>query len=343
MTFRRDTGRRLLLLAFIGAWLLGAWTATYAQSSVAEVGAIGFTVSDMDRSVEFFTKVLDFEKVSDVEFHAEAFDRLVGIFGARVRVVTLQLGREKIELTEYLTPRGGPIPADSRSNDLWFQHIAIVVRDMDAAYGRLRKHEVGHISTAPQRIPDWNEAAAGIHAFYFRDPDDHALELIYFPPGKGDPRWQWETEELFLGIDHTAIAVDDTDASLATYRDLLGLEVAGESLNHGMEQEHLNHVFGSQVRITGLRAREGPGIEFLEYLVPTTGRPYPPDARPNDLLHWHVTLRTPDAVGMWERLGLHRTRRISGSLVDITSLGLGGRRAGLFRDPDGHALRLVER
>ncbi|HKZ16574.1 MAG TPA: VOC family protein, partial [Geobacteraceae bacterium] len=125
----------------------------FAEPKLLGVGAIGMTVSDVDRSVEFFSKVLDFRKVSDTEFHDERFDRLTGIFGARVRIVKLKLGDEMIELTEYLTPQGRPIPHDSQSNDLWFQHIAIVVRDMDAAYARLRQHRVKPISVEPQRLP----------------------------------------------------------------------------------------------------------------------------------------------------------------------------------------------
>jgi hypothetical protein len=60
------------------------------------------------------------------------------------------------------------------------------------------------IPTAPQRIPDSNQAAAGIRAFYFKDPDGHNLEVIYFPPGKGNPKWKKPTNQTFLGIDHTA-------------------------------------------------------------------------------------------------------------------------------------------
>jgi catechol 2,3-dioxygenase-like lactoylglutathione lyase family enzyme len=321
------------------------WVATSvsAEPRVAGVGAIGMTVSDMDRSVAFYSETLTFEKISDVEFHKEAFDRLTGIFGTRVRIVTMRLGDERLELTEYLAPRGRPIPPDSRSDDRWFQHIAIVVRDMDAAYGRLRRLGVSQISTGPQRIPDWNEAAAGIRAFYFRDPDGHPLELIFFPPGKGDPRWQRNPDSLFLGIDHTAIAVRDTDASLAFYRDTLGLTVAGESMNYGIEQEHLNHVFGSRVRITGLRAPAGPGIEFLEYVTPRGGRPYPQDARPNDLLHWHVTLFVEDHDGMVERMERNRVTLISAFPASLEGTGLDGKRGMLIRDPDSHALLLVER
>jgi len=61
------------------------------------------------------------------------------------------------------------------------------------------------------------------------------LEVIYFPPGKGDSRWQEKTDKLFLGADHTAIGISNTDASLRFYRDLLGLRKAGESENFGTE------------------------------------------------------------------------------------------------------------
>jgi len=92
---------------------------------------------------------------------------------------------------------------------------------------QLAKHQVRHVSTAPQTLPAWNPNAGGIKAFYFQDPERHVLEIIWFPAGKGDPRWQRPTNGLFLGIDHTAIVVSDTDRSLAFYHDALGLRVAG--------------------------------------------------------------------------------------------------------------------
>ena len=69
---------------------------------VEQVGAIGMTVSDMDRSVDFYSRVLSFEKVSDVEVTGETYERLQGVFGLRMRVVRMRLGDEFIELTEYL-------------------------------------------------------------------------------------------------------------------------------------------------------------------------------------------------------------------------------------------------
>ena len=107
-------------------------------ASVDAVGAVGLTVSDLDRSVEFYTGVLTFEQIGETEVSGPEVDRLQGIFG--VLIARLRLGDEDIELTEYVTPRGRPAPVDARSNDRWFQHIAIIVRDMDRAYAPLREH-----------------------------------------------------------------------------------------------------------------------------------------------------------------------------------------------------------
>src|SRR5688572_1969010 len=174
-----------------------------ATQPVEAVVRVGVTVSDMDRSIAFFTRVLDFHVTSDEEITGDALEGLTGVFGARCRVVRLKLGDETLELTEYLAASvpGRPVPADSQSNDRWFQHIAIVTTDLDAAYRRLRAHDVRHASSGPQVLPTWNPNAGGIGAFYFHDPDGHVLEAICFPPGKGDPRWQ-HVKGLFVGIDH---------------------------------------------------------------------------------------------------------------------------------------------
>ena len=311
-------------------------------TAVVAVESAGMTVADMDRAVAFYSNVLSFKKVSDVEVLGTEYEQLQGLFGVRLRVVKLQLGKELLELTEYLTPKGRPIPVDARSNDRWFQHIAIAVSDMDRAYQHLRQNKVQYASTAPQRIPDSNKAAAGIRAFYFKDPDGHFLEAIYFPSGKGDPKWQQPTKQLFLGIDHTAIVVSNTAASLKFYRDLLGLKVAGDSMNNGTEQEHLNNVQGARLHISGLRSPAGPGIEFLEYLEPTDGRSLPADAKPNDLLHWQTTLVVNDIAAIVDRLRRNQVNFISSNVVTLPQPALGFKKGILIRDPDGHAMRLVE-
>src|SRR5262249_13211618 len=168
------------------------------------VAAIGLTVSDVERSVAFYRDLLGFDKAADVEVSGPAYGQAAGLSGLRARVVTMSLGAERIELTEYLTPKGRRAPVDSRSNDAWVQHVAIITSDIEQAYLWLRQHKVQQVSPAPQRLPDWNPKASGITAFYFRDPDGHPLEILEFPPDKGDPRWHGASDRIFLGIDHTA-------------------------------------------------------------------------------------------------------------------------------------------
>jgi catechol 2,3-dioxygenase-like lactoylglutathione lyase family enzyme len=328
-----------------GALALSGWlflVGSAAHAAPPRIVSVGLTVSDLDRSLAFFTGVLDFEQRGEtVEIAGTGYEHLTGVFGARARIATVCLGRECLELTDYLAPEGRPVPADSRSNDRWFQHVAIVVSDMERAYARVRAAGVEHVSTAPQRLPDWNPNAGGIVAFYFRDADGHNLELIRYPEGKGDPRWQ-ARERLFLGIDHTAIGVADTEASFAFWRDALGLEVAGGAENWGVEQERLNQVFGARLRITGLRGASGIGVEFLEYLSPSTGRSAPGDLAANDLAHWQVRVEVPDAERMAQALRPARARWVSPGEVALADRRLGFAAGALVRDPDGHGVLLTE-
>jgi catechol 2,3-dioxygenase-like lactoylglutathione lyase family enzyme len=324
-------------LALVSSALADPPLAIRAQA----VDSVGIVVSDLDRSVDFFTQVLTFEKVDEHEVLGKPIERVEGVSGARLRTARLRLGDEAIDLIEFLAPRGRPIAADSRSNDLWFQHIAIIVTDIDVAYGRLRANYVEPISSGPQRLPDWNPNAGGISAFYFKDPDGHALEILEFPAGKGAAKWHRKSDRIFLGIDHTAIAVGDTERSLEFYREQLGLRVAGESENYGIEQEHLGNVSGARVRITGLRAAGGPGIEFLEYLSPRDGRPRPEDSRPNDLIAWRTRIRVADTTAA-DRMLKTTYALLSPGVVPLHGSALRFTRALSLRDPDGHIVQLVE-
>ena len=278
------------ILAFVAFFL------TIANGQVSKVESVGFTVSDMDRAIDFYTRVLPFEKVSDKKMWGTDFEHLSSVFGARVRVVRLNLGGKTLELTECSNSNSRPIPVDSRSNDKWFQHIAIIVSDMDKAFEIFQKNKVGFASTAPQTLPKSIPNAAGISAFYFKDFDNHVLEILHFPPDKGAAKWHElakDKTKLFLEIDHTAIVVGDTEESLNFFRDALGLNVAGTSENFGTEQEHLNNVFGAKLHITGLRTPEdGIAVEFLEYLAPTDGRAFPKDTRSSDLWHWQTSFES---------------------------------------------------
>jgi len=313
-----------------------------AQVAVQSVASVGFTVSDMDRSIAFYRDVLAFTPLSDVEVDGPEYDQFWGMFGVRARVVKLQLGEQQLVLTEFLSPPDlRPIPMPSYSHDLWFQHCAIVVRDMEAAWAQLRKHHVRQVSPRPQTIPRSNVAAAGIKAMKFRDPDGHNLELLWFPDGKGHPRWQRSGTDLFLGIDHTAMTVRSTENSTKFYRDLLGMTVAGGTLNMGATQQYLDSLPGARTRVTGLAPKlNPPSLEFLEYELPTAGRPFPIDSHPTDLWHWQTTLVVSDVEAAASALR-DGAQFVSSGVVTLPDKSVGFGKGFLVRDPDGHVMQVV--
>ncbi len=293
-------------LALLAGVLVAAMHGRRASSR--RIVRISRVVADLDRAEAFYRDGLGFRRVARGPGET-ALPSLLGLPGATTEEAVLRLGAEEIALVRF-DPPGARYPADSRSDDLWFQHLAIVVDDMAAAFQHLATQSPRPISTnGPERLPPRN---GSVVAFKFRDPDGHPLELIEFPPGQGRPVWHERAGTRpgpFLGIDHSALAAAATARSLRFYR-RLGLRVAARSLNDSAAQSRLDGVPGAQVRVTGLRfpAPTGPGLELLCYTPP--GRPAPLAAANAAVTDW-VTLS--------------------------------GRRAEVRRDPDGHIMLLSRR
>jgi hypothetical protein len=120
------------------------------------------------------------------------------------------------------------------------------------------------------------------------------------------------------------------------------MRVAGGSLNTGPTQEQLDNAFGAVVRVMTLRPQspDGPGLEFLEYLTPPRGRPFPAGAGANDLTHVHAVLEVDDLERLATVLEQKQTAFISSQVVSVS--GMPFSRALMVKDPDGHALMLVQ-
>lgn len=149
-----------------------------AQTKVTEVESVGITVSDMKIALPFYTNILHFEILSDDTVNSSEYSDIIQVKNAVIRIAKLKLGDEKIELIDFISPEGKTYPEDSHSNDLWFQHLAIITSNMDSAYAWLKLNNVKNISVEPQRLPDWNKNAGGIKAFYFQDPDGHRILIV---------------------------------------------------------------------------------------------------------------------------------------------------------------------
>ena len=335
----RKTSHAVITVGFLAvAASLAIFMATNATAAVLRIDRISMTVADLDRTEKFYREGLGFRTVRRERLNDPGWARMVAIKDAKELRLVMRLGAEEVEFDQYDKP-GKPYPADSRSQDLWFQHFAIVVGDMDAAYRHLRRVRFTPISQGgPQTLPPQN---GSVEAFKFRDPDGHPLELLYFPPGQGRAVWHgYSKGRLFLGIDHSAIGVSDTSASMAFYVGLLGLRPAYQSVNQGFRQDALDGVSDALVRVTGLRPAwsEGPGVEFLDYRMPPRADSDPIDLESNDIVHIHLSLcvdELPQEVKVLER---NQVRFVSPGIITLKS----GARAAMVKDPDGHELLLAE-
>ena len=305
------TVSRASLLLPASALLVALGRSRRRRLQAERILRISRVVSDLDRAEAFYRDGLRFRVIAQGHSDHGTLAALgVGDIGA-VEVV-MRLGAQEIALVQFAR-RGRPYPRDSRCDDLWFQHLAIVVNDMDLAYAHLSSH-AGWCPISeggPQLLPP---SSGAVRAFKFRDPDGHPLELIWFPPGQGRAVWHQKVSgALFLGVDHSALSVASTPRSLAFYR-ALGLQESGRSLNRDPAQERLDGVSGARVRVTSLRpvSAASPGLELLSYRPPgrTAGMIFP-----NDL------------VTDWVTLAVRPSPNISSCAI---------------QDPDGHRLILVD-
>ena len=333
--------------------------ATFATSprpavTLPHLQSIGLTSGDAEAAATFFEECLGFQRQGEaLILDGGPYAELVGLPGARFRLQRLVIGAELFEITEVLDPgpgarAGRSIPADSRSNDRWFQHSCLVVNSMEAALTGLQpafaSGRILPISSAPQLLPAWNTDAAGIVAYKFHDPEGHPLELLQFPPDKGDARWHAQALGPLLGIDHSAIGIADTAASCRFYRELLGLSVGGDGVNSGPEQDGLDGLAGTRVHITGHRCPTGAGVECLDYREPSGGRPMPADQGIQDLAHWQLRLRVADVEAIAAQVAAFGGRLISPGIVELGDQAglIGATRALQLADPDGHQLQLLQ-
>lgn len=238
----------------------------------------------------------------------------MGVGGGAARV-TLALGNQQIEIIQFDEP-GMPYPFSPHSTDIFFQHFAIVVRDIAQARDRLWGVDDWNSITldGPQTLP---ANTGGVTAFKFRDPDGHPLELLQFRADRMPAAWQGDgSHPIFLGIDHSAIGVARIDDSVRFY-ERLGMRRSAASLNVGSAQERLDDIRHPDVDVIAMSPEvASPHLELLHY---------------RDTVARAARIQSNDVAAT--RLIIARN---AGGAVNPTMLP-----DLLLIDPDGHRLHLV--
>ena len=139
----------------------------------------GITVSNLERSLEFWQNVLGFEFSHRAHQTGERVEQITGVKGAELNLAVVKApGGHKIELLEYLAPPDRKRDASLRPCDVDHVHVALVVDDLDAilekvaASGWKAAGEPQALTTGPN---------AGKRVVYVRDPDGTTIEFMQMP------------------------------------------------------------------------------------------------------------------------------------------------------------------
>ena len=298
--------------------------------AIERISRLTLVTADPVAASRFFEEAFDFITINH-RICGEAEAQLVGCPNARISETVMRLGDQEIALQAF-DPPGQPYPSGSTSTDLWFQHFAIIVSDMASAYDRLcRTGRFVAISEGGlQVLPP---SSGSVSAFKFRDSEGHPLELLGFPPGGGPQIWQERRGGgLFLGIDHSAISVDDAERSVEFFKQGFGLKLGERTLNQGVEQSRMDAVPDACVSVTPLQpSQTPPHVELLGYHVGSR-RPIAETTASNDIAATHFVMDTDDLASVAEALTAQGARFISPGIVRLTD----GSEAIMVLDPDGH-------
>jgi catechol 2,3-dioxygenase-like lactoylglutathione lyase family enzyme len=302
------------------------------RAGVLRIDRFGLSVANLQAAQSFYMGALGFRTVSLETREGEAFAAPTGL-DACATVAVMQLGDETLELVEFTRP-GRSYPEPRAANDPWFQHFALAVSDMDRAFAQLSRFAQTPISRAgPERLPP---TTGDVIAYKFRDPDGHPLELSYAPKSHWARHPRHPMHQPTLGIDHSALAVADLQASIHFYTQGLGLRLGPPSLNQGPEQARLDGLDGPVVDIATLTTREtGPHLELLHYQRPKSLAP-PLSFTVNDIAAARIVMHTDDV-----KLAAKRALAAGGTRASRGVVASSSARRLLLRDPDGHLLELV--
>lgn len=144
---------------------------------------LNIVVSDLERSVGFYTELLGFKKINSAHLEGEWIESIVGIRDvvADVVFIVAPAGEPRIELLCYKSPTGESIRANSLANTIGLRHIALRVDDIQASAKKLKEVGVKLLSD-PITVPTSVVTHDSGHKMlcYFHDPDGVLLEITEY-------------------------------------------------------------------------------------------------------------------------------------------------------------------
>ena len=138
----------------------------------------GITVSNLERSLEFWRDVLGFEFSHSAHQKGDLAQEITGVDGAEIKLAVLKTpGGHNIELLQYLAPADHK-RATLRPCDVGSVHLALLVNDLDAVLAQIAASG-WEAAGKPQTLNTGPNA--GKRVVYVRDPDGTTIELMQPP------------------------------------------------------------------------------------------------------------------------------------------------------------------
>jgi catechol 2,3-dioxygenase-like lactoylglutathione lyase family enzyme len=140
---------------------------------------VGYTVSDLDRSVEFWARLLEHDPKARKTWDVPYLSRIQGYEDVKVEAAFFDLpGGLTLELIQYHNPPHAAV--DMETYNVGNAHLSFVTDDLHRTFDRLR-------GTAQLRSPEpvrieWGPYEGGFAA-RVRDPDGITIELVQLPEG----------------------------------------------------------------------------------------------------------------------------------------------------------------
>jgi len=131
------------------------------------------TVSNLQRSIEFYRDILGLELLFTRESSGEGLSKSLGVENAYLKIAMFKAGDDSFELIEYSNPKCEP--KSLRPCDIGNMHLAFQVSDIKVMQSKLEKH--GYTFNAPPAYISEGPMKGWLWA-YFKDPDGAQLELV---------------------------------------------------------------------------------------------------------------------------------------------------------------------
>ena len=304
-----------------------------AAGAIIGMGNFSHIVADLDRSMTFYREGLGLEPAAPAPpFEANvAIMKAANVMGAQTRYVVLKVPGSTlgVELIQYKDIDRKPV--SPRFQDPGAGNLMVSVRDLDAALARLKKAgaRVITVGGGPAVI------GGRLRVVFLQDPDGFVIELNQPSPL---PAPTAETSGNVFGSAFE-VAIQDTDKTVAFYRDLLGFQAAvGPSFNGDKLMADTAGMPGAQFRQSRLQV---PGTSASMTLIEFKGidrKSLSPRLQDPGMTMLQLMVRDLDSM----------LRRLKAGGATIVSVGaepvtMGPLRLAVVRDPNNLFLELIER